>query len=98
VVCRECNRDASLIKRPWPTSCSCAVKMVRSSNKGCFPLRSSVNVVNFAEVMYVTAKNRKLFTLVGIGLGNDTPLVNFLDDNTGKRNFTCVLWGWVFKF
>jgi len=68
VVCRDRNREASIM-RPWPTRCSCALKMVRGSNKGCFPLRTSVSVVNFAEDMHVTAKHRKLFTLVDIGLG-----------------------------
>jgi hypothetical protein len=68
VVCCECNREASIM-RPWPTVGSCALKMIRSSNKGCFPHHSSVSVVNFAKVMYVTAKGRKFFTLVGTGLG-----------------------------
>jgi len=44
-------------------------KMISGNNTGCFPLHSSVSLVNIAEVMYVTAKDRKLFTLVGIGLG-----------------------------
>jgi len=57
VVCRERNREASIMRRPWPTRCSCALKMVRGSNTGYFPLRSSVSVMNFAEDMYVTAKD-----------------------------------------